>query len=110
MTEVKKKAVNREYAKAKGSPQLVKEYNQLRRARQKARVAVALDEIGIDHMKIGTNICASKTCTTVLSRYNPNYFCARHEGKVNTSGIEEYLRKNHSVSILNKQLPKLELV
>jgi hypothetical protein len=110
MTEIKKKAINREYAKAKGSPELVKEYNQLRRQRQKARVAVALSEIGVDHNKLGTNVCASKTCTTVLSRYNPNYLCALHEGRVNTSGIEEYLRKNHSVSILNKQLPKLELV
>jgi hypothetical protein len=110
MTEVKKKSVNREYAKAKGDPTLIKEYNQKRRQRQKSRVAVALGEIGIDHIKIGTNICASKTCTTVLSRYNPNYLCARHEGKVNTSGIEDYLRKNHSVSILNKQLPKIELV
>jgi hypothetical protein len=110
MTEVKKKAVNREWSKAKSSPELTKAYNQKRRERQKARVTVALDEIGIDHNKIGTSICASKTCTTVLSRYNPNYLCAKHEGKVNTSGIEDYLRKNHSVSILNKQLPKLELV
>lgn len=110
MTEERKKVLNREYEKAKTDPELMEKYKAKRRQRRVNRSVNALSEIGIDHNKIGTSICASKTCTTVLSKYNPSFVCAKHEGKVIASGIEDTLRKNHTFYILKKELPKLELV
>lgn len=103
MTKPKKKRVNGEYDKVKGNPELIAEYNRKRRERQLNRVNLFLSEMNIDKEKLNTKICAHVHCTTVLSRYNKGHVCGIHESQFNLSEIEDYLRKNHAISILVKE-------
>ena len=103
MTNSKKKRVNGEYEKAKGDPQLVADYNKKRRERQLNRVNSFLAEMNIDREKLNTKVCAHIHCTTILSRYNNGHVCNIHESQFNLSEVEDYLRKNHAISILVKE-------
>jgi Rieske Fe-S protein len=106
MTEERKKVLNRQYEKAKTNPELMEKYQFKRRQRKINRINSFLADMNIDRDKLNTRVCAHIHCSTILSRYNSGHVCNIHESQFNLSEVEDFLRKNHAISILAKEKAK----
>lgn len=102
VTKEKKKRINEEFEKTKHDPELRKKYNAKRKGWKDGQVVNLLQSANIELSKLGSGVCGSNGCTTILSIYNKTYFCSRHEGRISVMGIEETLRRKGAAQILSK--------
>jgi len=101
-TKEKKRKINKEFEKTKHDPELRKKYNAKRKGWKDGQVVNLLQSANIELSKLGSGVCGSDGCTTILSIYNKTYFCSRHEGRISIMGLEETLRRKGAAQILSK--------
>ena len=81
-----------------------KGYNEKRRNRKSTRLKRKLENVGFDINKIDSGLCCYIDCTTVLSKYNNESCCSKHQRIVVKNGFYEVLEKERFVRLESRDL------
>ena len=81
-----------------------KSYNEKRRNREANRLKKELENIGFDISKIDSGLCCYTECTTVLSKYNNESCCSKHQRIVVKNGFYEILEQERFVKLESRDL------
>ena len=101
-----KKTKKTQWDKLMDSPELHKAHLERRKKTQKSNALNALSLLGVDIDRLGLDSCAAKNCITILNSYNSSVFCSTHENKIVSYSLIDFLRKNHCMYMIKREIKK----